>query len=179
VPTESLYWIEQPEQIEVLNSPVRQEIVDSVAVRGPCSVAELAEELGVPADSLYYHVRKLVRAGLLIEHGTRKTDRREEAIYKLPADKIRLRYNLDDPVNMHLISRTVASMLRVTERSFTEGTTSDEAVIEGPLRNLWAGRYKVWLTEDELHEVNQLILRLRELGGRPKRANAQQLCALT
>ena len=57
--------ISSPRQILVLASPVRQDILDTVAAAGPCSVADLARLLGMPADGLYYHIRSLSLAGLL------------------------------------------------------------------------------------------------------------------
>ena len=57
--------ISSPRQIRALISPVRQDIVDTVEAAGPCSVADLACLLGMPADGLYYHIRCLTRAGLL------------------------------------------------------------------------------------------------------------------
>jgi predicted transcriptional regulator len=57
--------ISTPRQIRVLASPVRQDIVETVDAAGPCSVAELARLLGMPADGLYYHIRRLSSADLL------------------------------------------------------------------------------------------------------------------
>ena len=56
-------------QIRALASSIRQDIVDTVAATGPCSVADVARTLGRPADGLYYHVKHLLGAGLLV--GTR------------------------------------------------------------------------------------------------------------
>ena len=54
--------------IRLLASPVRQEIVDTLeALGGEASVAELAAEVGRAADGLYYHLRLLVRGGLIDE----------------------------------------------------------------------------------------------------------------
>src|SRR5687768_8664088 len=60
--------ISDPAQIRLLSSPVRQEIVDTLsAFGGEASVAALAEQLGRPADGLYYHLRALVRGALVLE----------------------------------------------------------------------------------------------------------------
>src|SRR5688572_12810722 len=53
--------------IAALASPVRQELLDTLEARGGvATVAELAEQLGRPADGLYYHIDILRRAGLFI-----------------------------------------------------------------------------------------------------------------
>ena len=58
--------IAEPRQIRALASSTRQDIVDTIAAIGPCSVAELARALGRSADGLYYHIRVLTRVGLLV-----------------------------------------------------------------------------------------------------------------
>ncbi len=54
--------------VRLLSSPVRQEIVDTLAtLGGEAGVASLADQLGLPADGLYYHLRALVAGGLVDE----------------------------------------------------------------------------------------------------------------
>ena len=60
------------DQIETLSSPARQGILSSVETYGPCSISEIADNLGRPADSLYYHIRKMTRVGLLVDRGSRR-----------------------------------------------------------------------------------------------------------
>src|SRR3954468_6585211 len=60
--------IRDPAQVRVLKSGVRQEMVDTLAaLGGEAGVASLAEQLGRPADGLYYHLRALVTGGLVAE----------------------------------------------------------------------------------------------------------------
>ena len=179
MPSSKPYRIDRPAQIDLLASVMRQEIIDSVAALGPCSTARMAEELGVAADALYYHIKLLVRAGLLEEQGTRRTKRRDERVYGLPGRSVFLHYDPEDPVNVELVSRTAASMLRAAERDFRAGFNPEMAAVEGATRNLWAARFKMWLTESELREVNALLERLREISERPRGAGADQLCTLT
>ncbi len=176
---DALYFIEEPEQIALLTSSVRQEIIDSVAAVGRCSISDLANELGMPADALYYHVRKLLKGGLLIEAGTRPTKRREEALYRLPARAVRLRYDLKNSERTTEVCKLVAAMTRVAARDFETGTTLDTARPSGEQRNLWGARFKAWLTPDELAEVNQLLQRLQTLAEQPRRPDAHHLCTLT
>ncbi len=46
-------------------SPLRMEIVDELRDRGSSSIAELAAALVRPQPSLYYHVHRLVKAGVV------------------------------------------------------------------------------------------------------------------
>ena len=48
-------------------SPVRRQIVESMQRQGPCSIAEVARDIGRPADGLYRHVAVLVKSGFLRE----------------------------------------------------------------------------------------------------------------
>lgn len=172
-----MHWIDDPEQLELLASAARQEILDTVEALGTCSVTELAKELGVPADSLYYHVRRLEAAGLLVARGERRTARRDETIYGLCDDSLRVRYDPEDPENVHRVSEIVAALLRVAERDFRDGFTPALATVGGPARNLWGGRVKAWLSDEELREVNDLLQRLMALFRAGSRSEDRQLCS--
>ena len=153
-------WIERLEQIRALESTVCQEIVDLVGAAGPCSVREMAGFMGRRPDSLYYHVRKLSAAGLLVDCGIRGSGRRAEAVYDLPARPLRLAYAPSNPENVTAVSRVVASMLRSANRDFRAGFRPDLAVVEGDERNLWAARMKGWLSDEDLAELNTLLRRI-------------------
>src|SRR5476651_758097 len=58
--------IEDAKKIAVLAAPARIEIIGMLeALGGTATVAALAEQLGRPADGLYYHLRALLRVGLI------------------------------------------------------------------------------------------------------------------
>ena len=60
--------IEGKAALTALVSTVRQEIVDTVeALGGDAAVADIAAQLGRPADGIYYHLRRLVDGGVLRE----------------------------------------------------------------------------------------------------------------
>lgn len=65
---DDLREVRDPAQVRLLSSPVRQEMVDTLAaLGGEAGVANLADQLGRPADGLYYHLRALVLGGLVEE----------------------------------------------------------------------------------------------------------------
>jgi len=174
MPPDSVGWIDQPEHIRVLASPVRQEIVDTLSVSGACTVATLAHELGVPADSLYYHVRKLAAAGLIVEDTSW-----QEVRYRLPSGPVAFRYTLSDPENVEAVGDAIASMLRMTTRDFRSALQDETAVVEGEGRTLWASRVRAWLSEGDVVEINALLHQLAEICSQPRREDTTQLCALT
>ena len=179
--TASSGTIRDPQQIRALESPVRQEVVDTLEALGTASVREIAAELGRPPDALYYHVRALLESGLLVPAGSRGDGRRREALYALPmaGDALRLAYDPDDPTNVEAVTAVVGAMLRVAGRDFAAGFRPQVAVCEGPRRNLWAARMKGWLDGEELEEVQSLLERLRHLMDRPRRSPDQRLHSLT
>jgi hypothetical protein len=167
-------------QIRALRSPVRQEILDVAQALGPSSVADLARELGRPADGLYYHVRALLGVGLLVAAGERGEGRSREALYATPAPRegLRLLYDPTDEDNAAAVTAAVAGMLRLTERNFAEAFRPGVATCHGVRRNLWAARNTGWLSETDLEEVNALVERLRVVLARPRREGTR-LHALT
>jgi hypothetical protein len=147
--------------IAALASPVRQEIIDTVEALGSATIAEIAVQLGRPADGLYYHVRRLVRAGLLVGNGSG---------YRTPRP-LRLDYDRDPAA----VRRVIASMLRIARRDFDAGFAG--ATTRGPRRSLWAGRATGWVGVRELAEINTLIARIDKLLHRPRRRDSDQLAS--
>ncbi len=82
------YIVRSAAQLRVIATPVRQEIVTILEEMQEFSVRELAEHLGRPVESVYYHVHQLVKAGLVDEVGTRAGTTRREALYRLVADRL-------------------------------------------------------------------------------------------
>lgn len=73
--------------VEALAYPLRQELLDTVtAFGGEAAASALAEHLGRPVDGLYYHLRLLVKHGLLDEEVTRNQAGRKERRYRLAGD---------------------------------------------------------------------------------------------
>ena len=86
------YIIRNRKQLATLKAAARQELLDVLSSMGTVSVAELAAALGKPADSLYYHMRILQKAGLVLEDGMREEAGRNERLYRTVASDLRLAY---------------------------------------------------------------------------------------
>lgn len=155
-------------QARLLASPARQEILDALEASGPCTIADVGEQIGRAPDSLYFHVRQLLRAGLLVERGRRASGRRPAAIYDVPGRPLTLDYRALAPADLTPI---VSAALRLGRRDFARGFHSPRAVRTGANRNLWGGRVKGWVGPREAAEVHRLlrqvarVLRRREPGG--------------
>jgi len=174
--------IADPAAITVLASPVRQELVDTVeALGGAASIAELAEQLGRPADGLYYHVDILRRAGLLVAAAERRSRAgRNERRYGTPTrggTKLSLVYQPRDPRNATAVRGVVGGMLRIARRDFDRALGGD-VTVEGPRRELWAGRGTGWVSDAELAEINRLLVQINSHMRRPRGGARQRLVSV-
>lgn len=160
--------IADPDQIRILGSPVRQEIVDTLAaLGGEASVSRLAEQLGRPADGLYYHLRVLMRGALVEE---RPSADRVETVYRLKGEgdePLRLAYRTGEQGNLDALKAFVRGLLQVAGRDFEEALRTEDVVVSGPRRELWTARNKGWLSAKDLEQVNELIERLNALTSQP------------
>jgi DNA-binding transcriptional ArsR family regulator len=167
--------IDAPELVELLASPIRQEIVDTLAaLGGEASVAELALQLGRHADGLYYHLKILRKAGLINEADGDGDERR----YRLAGEHVqplRLAYRTGSDRHATALRKFAHGLLQVAESDFAEALAKPDVVTEGAARQLWAARNKAWLSSDELAEVNQLLERLCEIMSRPRTSERDQL----
>lgn len=167
--------LEDPAHIELLASPARIEIVDTLEALGDAvSVAELAAALGRPADGLYYHLRPLCAAGIVDEVEAADGNR-----YRTSARaRVSLRYRPGATANADAVRRVAASILRVAGRDFDRAIADRRSVVEGPRRELWAARGKGWVGASELAEINRLLARLDALLRRPRSPRRDRLIAL-
>jgi DNA-binding transcriptional ArsR family regulator len=75
--------VRDPRQLQALADPARVAILD--ALREPGSAASVARELGRSRQGVNYHVKALLKAGLLQEAGTRQTGNFIEQLYQAAA----------------------------------------------------------------------------------------------
>jgi hypothetical protein len=172
--------IEGKAALTALVSPVRQEIVDTIeALGGEATVADIAAQLGRPADGIYYHLRRLVDSGVLRE-GEEPDDGsgRHYATAAPRGRRVRLKYGRGSRSDQATVVRVVSGLLRTAERDFGRALRSGTAQGEGTLRDLWASRLKGWVGDAELREINRLLVRLGELLQQPREAQRDRLVTL-
>lgn len=170
--------IRKPATIRALASPIRQELIDTLeALGGSATVAELAQQLGKPADGLYYHLRQLVKTGLL----EAREDAGEGRRFRIVAPRgkrLRLVYQPKRSGQPELLDKVVGSLLGIARRDFKRALERKGTVLEGASRELWASRTKGWVNAAEVLELNQLLRRLTELLSQPRSAERDRLLAL-
>lgn len=80
--------LDRPAQVRAASSPTAQRLLGAVERTGPCSAAELEEHIGLPRASLYYHLNRLARVGVL-RRTTRTTETgRSESLWEVPGEEL-------------------------------------------------------------------------------------------
>jgi DNA-binding transcriptional ArsR family regulator len=167
------FYLHEVRQVTAVASPVRAAVIDVLEVVGPATIVQLAAALGYPPDGLYYHLRVLEKIGLVVRT---KPDRDARAArFDLPGRPATLRYRLDDRQQGRAMAKVVATMVRSAERSFRRAFAPGLAEVNGPHRNLRAGRRTAWLTPGELRVLNRYVEHIHALfaRGRPQRTGAR------
>lgn len=169
--------ISDPKTIGLLASGIRQEIVDTLeALGGEAEVAEIARELGRPADGLYYHL-DLLRKGGVLAVGEIDGVRR----YRLEGVRggmLQLDYRGGGARAERATLRAVESMLKIAREDFGTALAEPDTVVDGTRRELWAARKKGWVDDAGLGEINRLLGRLHELLHGPRRPGCDRLVSL-
>lgn len=168
------------EQIRVLASPASIEIIHALRIGGPTTVAEIGPRLGRKANSLHYHLRKLVRAGFVRQVSARRSGARTEAIYDVVADYFSGPSVAKDPKLQKLSNNAVAAILRLAARNFAQATENPALLRDnGNHCNIAAARTKGRLTRAQLAEVNGHLDALRRIFLEGNMRQRGELCALT
>lgn len=151
------YEIVDPAQLEMLTSMRRHDIGDRLGMSAPMSVKELARAIGAQPSALYHHIDAMLRAGLIVEAGSRVVNRKREVLYGTPAKQMRLVEALADPKNKDVMNRMVAAMSRQTARDFAAGADLPSKVVEGDARNYRFFRLLGRPTPDQVARINACI----------------------
>jgi DNA-binding transcriptional ArsR family regulator len=85
--------IDDPAVVAALYDPLRYRLFRLLET--PRSVAELASAVGMPANRLYYHVRRLVECGLVRQVEARASGKHLERVFGRTAERIRFSGELD------------------------------------------------------------------------------------
>lgn len=118
-------------------SPVRSEIAQAVTLLGRCSVAEIAAITNRPADTLYPHLGKLRRAGIVVEAGTRKRGRHVQSLYAMRATDFQPDFRgASGAVENRVGHRTASALLRAMDRTVRDAARAGALVTRAEGRNI-------------------------------------------
>lgn len=167
------YLIKRLDQIRALVAPTRQEIVDALEIVGPAPVSAIAAVLGRAPDSLYHHIRVLVRVGLVRRVDTRVRGRTRGAVYDLAGHDMTIAYDLANRSKRDALNALIRGMSRIASRDFERAAETERAVVEGPRRNLRGARMVGLLEGRQLEEINRLYQRIAEILATPPRNRSE------
>jgi DNA-binding transcriptional ArsR family regulator len=159
------FLIASSEQLEVIASPGREAIVDAVALIGPCSIPELARALRRSRHSLYYHVKALRDAGVLLESRRSGEGTRTIVYYDVPGRPFSVSFDLGTQARRQAVLSLARARMRTAIRGFERACRPGEVTVDGPKRDLWATHLKGWLSAEELEQANSLLGQLIALVG--------------
>jgi DNA-binding transcriptional ArsR family regulator len=162
-PIKNVHIIYDPQEMWVLASPIRVELLNTVCGLEECSVAEIAAFTGRSRTSLYPHIEQLVEAGLIFESDVRLSGKRYEQLYRPIARTVGTKHNSKDPENIAYHQAYGNAVGRLIARLHERATAQPNAVVRGPLRDTNAGIHTAWVDDESLEELNELIERIWEI----------------
>lgn len=146
----------RPAQVRAAASPTAHRLLGALERLGPSSVRELAEQLGMAPASLYYHVRRLEKAGVLRAKEQRATGKRPETVFELPGKEVILRGELS-PAMAGEVARAGQGMLRLAARLYAAATRKRRAPRPRTRRRNVLIQVQGRLAPDALAEVNRRL----------------------
>lgn len=157
------YLIETAEQRAAVSSPIRLEILGQFTSPGGMSIAEVAERMGRPATTLYYHFRILEKVGVLIRTGSRPGTKKSEVLYEPVANRFEYAVEQNSQSAVGAAVKAVSLAFRMAERDLESVLTSGTARPSGKYRNTIAGRLHCRTTRSTLAEINQHLQAIQKI----------------
>ena len=173
------FVIDRPRQIAALAAPLRGRIVDDLAGNGPSSVTEIAARLGQRPEALYYHVRSLIKVGLVVLDSKRRSGRRWEAVYRLVAPRLKIDRRRRSKAFTRACADLCAANLRAAARDYRAALEDGSCTMEGPAPNLLIRRHVTHLDADGLRRLNEHLTAIADLLEKANRSGSGDLMGLT
>lgn len=163
--------------LHTLASPLRMEILQTFSKDDRLTVRELAQRLGKPRGSLYYHVRKLAEIGVLVEVDRQLVGRRYESVYEAVSERIAVGADASTASARRAAAKLVLSTLRQAGREFE--LALDTGLLAERMGFFVGSRQRAWLTDADLEKVQTLFARIEEICTRANDRNEGHLYAVT
>ena len=149
--------ITTPAQLRSIASPKRLQIIRALEVIGEGSVKEIATQIGVKKESVYYHVHALVKSGIIVLQGRRSTDRRDEAVYRLKAKSVMVETEHLSKAFLEALADLVSAGLRQSDRQHRAALMDPDTVVNGPERERGFIQSSARLDRAALRKVNRMM----------------------
>ena len=165
--------------IDAVASPHRLEIITVLGGLGEASIAELARQLGRTPHSLYYHMKLLEEAGVVVSASIRRRGRRDEQVWKLSAEKILLAASPGAHSALET-GKAIESMMRLASRELQAAVARGDSGGEGKGRRTIGLRMKGRFDSKTLSRIDRLLEQIESLvAASTHRPNDGELFSLT
>lgn len=148
--------LSDPRVLRAIAHPVRTRILDELAASGPVRAADVARELGIPANQASFHLRQLAKYGLVEEAPEEARDRRDR-VWRATSTQgytVNLSELAQAPGGRAAVevfkNSKLAWMHRVVDRTFAMSKEEGRGVFA-------TSDHALKLTDDEAHQLRQEI----------------------
>jgi DNA-binding transcriptional ArsR family regulator len=158
----AVHYITTPKAWAVYIAPARVELVEAMRMIAPCSIAEIAAAIDRPADTLYRHVDKLRKIGVIVEAGVRRAGRRFEQVFDLAGDDFRPQFRDNSPRAANkMFNDTMRSITKILLRTTRDAVAAEQIVFEPDRRNAMVKFEHAWLTPAEVEQLREMFLGIK------------------
>ena len=179
MPKKREFLVSTVEQMEALASPVRHQIHLTMEMLGACTVNELARRMGRVPETLYYHVRRFEKVGILQQVGTRAGGRRDEAVFQLKGERLRVDPRQSSPRFLKAMAKGCGSLLRFAQRSFVRALDGKAERRLVSKRSLRVEQATVRLSPRNLAELNRRLDSLQDFLADADEPEGKQMYVVT
>jgi DNA-binding transcriptional ArsR family regulator len=159
MPRPPVHLITTPKAWAAYIAPVRLEIVETMRMVAPCSIAELAAATDRPADTLYRHIEKLRKVGVVVEAGVRRSGRRFEQVFDLAGDDFRPQLRDTSPrVVNKMFEDATKSIAKILMRTTRDAAAAEQIVYGPEERNASVKFEHAWLTHEDFAQLRELFV---------------------
>ena len=163
MPRPAIHHITTPKAWAVYIAPARLELVETMRMLAPCSIAEIAAAIDRPADTLYRHIEKLRKIGFVTEAGVRRAGRRFEQVFDLAGDDFRPQFRDTSPrVANKMFYESTKSIVKILARTVRDAAAADQIVFEPKIRNASVKFEQAWLTQAEFEQLRDMFLEIKK-----------------
>jgi len=144
-------------QLKAARSPVAHQVISVMERVRRATVAELATHTGLPAGSLYYHVRRLRDVGVLREVERRSTAGRSEVVFEITGSEVVLDVDRGGEPAQQEFRRTLRTRFRALERGFLAALDRAGTRRKGRGQNLSLHQHHARLSQKDMDELQRRI----------------------
>tara|TARA_E500000318_G_scaffold54309_4_gene50663 strand:+ start:13545 stop:14108 length:564 start_codon:yes stop_codon:yes gene_type:complete len=140
-------------QLRLFNAIETRSVFEAMlSMDGSLTAREVAEMVGMSAESAHYHLGKLLKLKIVEDRGRRESGARPERLYGLRYRHVELKRGKRSAAYIGEIIRGVRLMLRKAEREYEQGWKQHS---EGNFRPR-AVRSVAWLSKEDIQELKLL-----------------------